>query len=332
MATLLPKYLRLFTSLKGKDLGKFTNEHQRLMQQAKEQQDYTEAARHYYNFMTPIIEATAGKILYQPAPEYRSQSQAEATRHLHYKLARFMQHGPEKKALDIGCTLGEAVKDVAWYCGGHVTGVTPEQSHVDRARAMLDSFELQDLCQVTQGGLLDLPFKDNTFDCAYTIGPYKYVTHIQLPTAFKEAYRVIKPGGLYVLYGYVRTKKYDAKNPAHVKLLEDFEYSVALPPSKTNEEIIGTAEQTGFSLLTQFDLSLEFNWSHYLNQNSLLMWIISSQKTNDLIRSAESANLVPKDFTEFNKLFLMRPVTNLVELGKTGILSCTKVWILRKKG
>ena len=320
----LPSYSTLLPALRGKNIREFISKHDYLTQEARKSNDYTRLAEHYYEFMTPIIEAISGKILYQPAPEYPNQSKTEAIIHFHQRLARLLQLTPEKHALDIACCYGDAVKDIALYTGSHVTGVASHDNHVNQANIMFENRKLTSICKVVRSSSYDnLPFADKTFDCAYTIGPLKYFNDIQLVKILKEVHRVLKKDGILLLYGYVKNEN-NIKEQSHKDLLEEFEYSVALFPSRTNEEILTITKNASINLISEFDLSQDLKWYYYLQKNPVLQWMVSSTTVFKLIEMGEKIRLLPKDFSEFNKIFLATPVRCLVQLGKLDILSCSK--------
>jgi ubiquinone/menaquinone biosynthesis C-methylase UbiE len=183
---------------------------------------------------------------------------------------------------------------------------------------------------VIESDYFNLPFADHSFDCAYTIGPFKYLTMKQMPFALREANRVLKSGATFLLYGYALTDIFDSTIPEQITLLRDFENSAAMPPSKTNQEIISATEQAGFSLVNQLDLSQQFKWYYYLQSDPILIWLISSKHIASIVKILEYMRITPKDFSQFNKLFLAMPVKNLIQLGKQNILSTSNVWIFKK--
>jgi len=70
-----------------------------------------------------------------------------------------------------------------------------------------------------QGDFNNLPFEDNTFDKAYAI---EATCHSDdLSKVYGQVCRVLKPGGLFAVYEWVLTDRYDPANPRHRKLKED---------------------------------------------------------------------------------------------------------------
>ena len=66
-----------------------------------------------------------------------------------------------------------------------------------------------------------MPFDDNTFDGAYAIEATCHSGN--LGKVFSEVYRVLKPGGVFAVYDWLMTDKYDENNAQHRKIKHDIE-------------------------------------------------------------------------------------------------------------
>lgn len=55
-------------------------------------------------------------------------------------------------------------------------------------------------CQCIQGDIMDLPYPDGEFDGVYNLGVMEHFTHEEIRRAFKEFYRVLRPGGRVVIF------------------------------------------------------------------------------------------------------------------------------------
>jgi 24-methylenesterol C-methyltransferase len=54
---------------------------------------------------------------------------------------------------------------------------------------------------------------------------------MQLEQVYGEIFRVLKPGAVFVSYEWVSTKKFDPKNPDHVKIIDEINFGNGLPVS-----------------------------------------------------------------------------------------------------
>lgn len=52
---------------------------------------------------------------------------------------------------------------------------------------------------------------------------------MQLEEVYAEIARVLKPGCLFASYEWVATKKFDSKNPEHVRIIDEINFGNGLP-------------------------------------------------------------------------------------------------------
>lgn len=93
------------------------------------------------------------------------------------------------RLLDIGCGDGKYARNFQDH-GCIVRGIDKFESQVRRARHLIDA-------QVADA--VSLPFAENSFDLCTMIMVVHLLNHEERVQAFKEAHRVMKPGGLLVI-------------------------------------------------------------------------------------------------------------------------------------
>jgi ubiquinone/menaquinone biosynthesis C-methylase UbiE len=321
-------YLRFLREFRKKDLVAFDEEHKILSQKAKLTKDYTEVTEHYYSVMASIIETYYGSSFHFCPPDYPKQNHEEATRSLHRRIAKLLDHSPKKIMLDVGCGIGEAMRNIAVHTNGKVHGITLGLNEVEQGREITEKAKIQHLVSFTQGDCNDMPFEDESFNSAYAIYALKYF--IDLSPVLKNVYRVLKPGSLFLIYDLVKSDKYDPNNSEHVSIVDTFEYACGMPPLHTNKEMIDIAGKVGFTLQNRMDLSTDYPWYYSFVQSKLLMWIFNSRIINTLIGIGENVKILPKGFKRFNDNFLAGTVRIIVEAGKMGILSGSNILLFQK--
>ncbi|MDR2737244.1 MAG: class I SAM-dependent methyltransferase [Gracilibacteraceae bacterium] len=128
---------------------------------------------------------------------------------------------PCSKVLDVGCGGGAALSLMAETDRfEHIYGIDISPDAVSLATAKNRRHIETGLVTIMQGSVLELPFDDNTFDAATT-----FQSHYHWPdiiTAIQEIYRVLKPGGQFVLVAEIYKIKYhmqEYNNTEQTKIL-----------------------------------------------------------------------------------------------------------------
>ncbi|MFD7664553.1 SAM-dependent methyltransferase [Streptomyces sp. NPDC059788] len=111
------------------------------------------------------------------------------------KLADVAGFDPSHTVLDVGFGYGE--QDFTWLRANRihqVHGLEVSPRHVEGARAQAESEGLQDRADFRVGSATDLPFPDGMFDRVVALDSPMHFN--PRSTFFKEALRVLKPGGV----------------------------------------------------------------------------------------------------------------------------------------
>lgn len=94
------------------------------------------------------------------------------------------------KILDAGCGTGRTVRNLLHW-GAEVTATDLSEEMVKIIKMKFSKVE------AIQSDIEELPFEDDTFDAAYSM---LVIVHLKdLDRAFDEIYRVLKPGGYFIL-------------------------------------------------------------------------------------------------------------------------------------
>ncbi len=106
------------------------------------------------------------------------------------------------EVLDAGCGLGGSARILAKQRNHLVTGIDPSNQFITTAKALTTSTRLSDQVIFKQGSLLDIPFKNDSFDavlCQQTL-----MTIQDKEKGLKEIHRVLRTKGKLILHEIVK--------------------------------------------------------------------------------------------------------------------------------
>lgn len=133
----------------------------------------------------------------KPVDEFHTGG-AEATEAL---LAQ-LDIGPETRVLDLGCGIGGPARLIAGRTGAFVTGVDLTAEYVAAAQELSALVGLGDRVRFLQGSVTALPLADASADLA--LMQHVGMNVADKPALFREAARVLAPGGVFALFEVTR--------------------------------------------------------------------------------------------------------------------------------
>ena len=177
------------------------------------------------------------------------------------KLADMAKLGKDIEVLDICSALGGPARFLADRFGCKVTGIDATEKMVNEAIKRTDKAGLSHLISYIHGNALDLPFKAESFDVIWGQDAWCYVT--DKDRLIKEAYRVLKPGGVIAFTDWMQTGNMSEQE---WKELNGF---MAFPYMETLDGYSRLLENTGFVGISTEDLSVDFTRHCQLYQKML---------------------------------------------------------------
>jgi len=110
-----------------------------------------------------------------------------------------------QRVLDAGCGVGGSGLWLARYCGATVVGVTLVRSQVAQARRLAAAHDLAECAVFLQADYTRTPLATATFDAVWAL---ESLCHTPDKAAFyREAARLLRPGGRLVIAEYMRTAR-----------------------------------------------------------------------------------------------------------------------------
>jgi cyclopropane-fatty-acyl-phospholipid synthase len=117
-------------------------------------------------------------------------------------ICRKLRLKPGERLLDIGCGWGGLAIAAAQAYGVDVLGVTLSDKQADYGAERGARLGLSDRVRIEMRDYRDI--EDESFDKIVSVGMFEHVGRTHLPEYFSHAYRLLKPGGLFLNHGIAR--------------------------------------------------------------------------------------------------------------------------------
>ena len=294
----------------------------------------------FYNLVTDFYEYGWGDSFHF-APRYKGESFRESIARHEYFLAKKLSLNPGEKVLDMGSGIGGPMRRIAKFTGSEITGVTLNEYQVKRCILLTPEY-LKPIAHCVQGDFTNLVnLADDSFDKIFSIEAHCHVN--PRLKVYKEAFRVLKKGGLLATYDWVMTPLYNPNDEEQLKIKRGIEHGDALPDLLTPEIILKDAEEAGFEVLEHFDMARLYEtmykegnvpWYYPLQANfSIEGWKatpIGRKTTTGLLHVLEFLKIMPKGSVQTAKM-LEDGAANLVRGGEMKIFTPLYFFLYRKK-
>jgi cyclopropane-fatty-acyl-phospholipid synthase len=159
------------------------------------------AVRHHYEagndfYALWLDERLVYSCAYFPEPTATLDEAQEAKLEL---LCRKLELAPGDRLLDIGCGWGGLVTWAAEHHGVSALGITLSPAQAELARERIAARGLGSRCRVEVADYREL--RADPFDKVVSVGMVEHVGVARLPTYFRQASRLLRPGGLFLNHG-----------------------------------------------------------------------------------------------------------------------------------
>lgn len=148
---------------------------------------------------------------------------------------------PDARLLDIGCGTGGPAIRLAQRTGARVTGVTVSRQQLAQCAERASAAELGDRVTFERNNAMDLTYEEASFDAAWSIDCFAHLT--DRPAGLREARRVIRPGGRFLMTEFCRRGTPAAEEEAAFTRLW------ASPPPKPFSALLTEVDEAGFEIL-----------------------------------------------------------------------------------
>ena len=217
--------------------------------------DHTETVNTYYDLCTEFMQFGWSESLHF-APLTPNKSLEESIlRHQRLMIDR-LQLEQGMRVVDVGCGVGGPMRRVVSESGAKVLGVNNNGQQLDKARRMNTEAGLDQLTETLQCSFMDMgAIEAETFDAAYAIESTCHAPDKE--GAFREIFRVLKPGALFWGQEMCLTRVFDPGNAYHRAVEKDLMLGIALNEIATFKEVDDALEAVGFSLVEAKDRAVQ---------------------------------------------------------------------------
>src|SRR5690242_12589829 len=115
-------------------------------------------------------------------------------------LCRKLRLKPGERLLDIGCGWGALIIHAARHYGVHAYGITLSRNQAQLATERIIEAGLEGRCRAEIRDYRDVT-EENAFDKIVSVGMFEHVGEKMLPEYFARAFRVLRPGGVFLNHG-----------------------------------------------------------------------------------------------------------------------------------
>lgn len=307
----------------------------------KRLQDYSQLTHHYYNLVTDFYEYGWGSSFhfsrYYPGEAFR---QATA-RHEHF-LAHKMNLNAGMRVLDVGCGVGGPGREISRFTDCEVVGLNNNDYQIERANHYAKKYHMDHKLSYVKGDFMQMDFEPESFDAVYAIEATVHAPVLE--GVYSEIYKVLKPGGVFGVYEWVMTDKYDETNPEHRKIAYGIEVGDGIPKMYKREVAEQALKNVGFEIEFQQDLAdrndeipwyypLSGEWRYIQRLLDYLTVFRTSRAgrflTTEAVGLMETIGLAPKGSKQVTHA-LEDAAVNLVEGGRQKLFTPMMLYIVRK--
>ncbi len=164
----------------------------------------------------------------------------------------------DKRILDIGCGEG-AYLDIIAKWGGQIFGQDINSEYVNKALKNLK--EKGHSADIKVGTAAKILFNDNCFDAVFAADLFEHMSYDEKNRAISEVYRVLKPGGLFVIktpnFDYLKMSSFLKRMSAVFKFKLPF--NIHIPHTHNNPD----NQHCGLTTYTELEELLFNNMFHF---------------------------------------------------------------------
>ena len=182
----------------------------------------------------------------------KARNLTDAILNTNYRLMNFGELKPTDHVLDAGCGIGGSSIYLAKNMGCTVKGITLSKKQVNTATGLAAKMGLSDKLQFSQQDYTATNFPDNTFDVIWCIESME--TAHDKNAFYKEAHRLLKPGGRIVIADIFKPEAYHIDDEKDMQIMLN---GWAMTDILSVKELHEVTAQNGITVKKMQDVSAE---------------------------------------------------------------------------
>ena len=160
-------------------------------------------------------------------------------------ICRKLRLQPGQRILDLGCGWGGLIIYAAQHYGVDATGITLSQPQADLANERIQAAGLSDRCRARVQDYREVPTGDlPPYDAIVSVGMFEHVGAARLPSYFAQAWKLLKPRGVFLNHGIASRATDLAQNGPSFSETYVFPDGELVPINTT----LHAAEEAGFEV------------------------------------------------------------------------------------
>jgi len=300
--------------------------------------DHARTVSEYYDLCSQFMVFGWSESLHFAPLSPRESLEESQVRHQRLMIDKLdLQEG--MTLIDVGCGIGGPMRRVVQEGGVRVVGVNNSDVQLDRAKSLSAEAGIDHMIDYLACSFMDMnAIVDNTMDRGYAIESTCHAP--DKAGAFKEIYRVLKPGALLWGQEMCLTDRFDPDDSQHKAIKQELMRGIALKDIATFGEVNRDLEAAGFEVIEGIDRAVGQNgpttpWYQPMENlhgtlgSTLLRIPFGRRLLFWLSRLTETVGMFPKGSADIIEL-LDRTAKAYVAGGRTGIFTPLYCFLARK--
>ncbi len=299
--------------------------------------DHTVTVKEYYDLCSGfMVWGWSESLHFAPLSPHESLEES-IIRHQRLMISK-LELQPGMTVVDVGCGIGGPMRRVVREAGVRVVGININEIQLKKAKRLNAEAGLDHMVDYEACSFMDMgAIEDETFDRGYAIESTCHAPDKE--GAFREIFRVLKPGALLWGQEMCLTDKFDPNDKRHQAIKKHLMRGIALKDIATFREVNQALEAAGFQVIEGMDRDvregpftpwyrpMESRHGTLGNALNRLPW--SRKALIAGAKMAEAIRLLPKGSSEVIRL-LDRTADAYVAGGRTGIFTPLYCFLARK--